>query len=52
MGSRITAPQTPLADSAFVLVLEPMDQFENDGIKAGSRKADQRGYRQTNGATK
>ena len=36
MGGRISAPQEPLSDSTFVLVLKQMDPFENDGIKVGS----------------
>lgn len=44
MGSRIVAPQAPLADTAFVLVLKAMDRFENDGIKVGSIRSADNGF--------
>ena len=43
IGSTITSKQTPLSDTAFVLVLQQQDDFTNDGIEIGSIKSGDNG---------
>lgn len=43
IGSTIIAKQTPLLDTAFVLVLRQQDDFYNDGVEIGSIKSGDNG---------
>jgi hypothetical protein len=44
IGSRIAAPQTPLSDTDYVLVLQQEDTFSNDGIEVGTIKSGDNGF--------
>ncbi len=43
IGSTISSKQPPLADTDFVLVLQQLDNFTNDGIEVGSIKSGDNG---------
>lgn len=44
IGTTISSKQPPLPDSAFVLVLQQADEFNNDGIEIGTIKSGDNGF--------